>query len=164
MLTPTLNNSLTNMPYKTPGRRTCSVHDIIFAPDGNMAGLLQQAEYLRQLSSRLHSCLSAPLSEHCAVSNLADHTLILTATSSAWAARLRYLTPTILEFMRMEADLSDLKTLRIRVLPPESQVPVDPPQQMSISSNSADLLRNIAASTDDPRLKADYLRLANRAK
>src|SRR3990172_7179751 len=72
--------------------------------------LISRVEMLRHATEALHSSLPASLHAHCQVANIEGHTLSIVTDSSAWAAKLRYLIPALLEKLNRAPSLPSLAT------------------------------------------------------
>lgn len=140
-----------------------SLQNILTKRTSTLGGLIRHAAQLKELSAHLARRLPPPLNRHVTVANVYRDTLVLNTGSPVWAARLRYLTPTILEFVRCRPGLDKVRSVRVRVAPPEAvtRPPYSRPPRHP-SAASADNLRNAAAATADPALRAALLRLAGR--
>jgi len=79
--------------------------------------LIQHIEFLKDLEHKLLAFLEPPLNKHCTIANYVNETLILHTDAPVWASRIRYKTPQILLFIIKECGLSELKTIRIKVIP-----------------------------------------------
>lgn len=84
---------------------------------GILATLLAKARTLDTLTARVRLHLPAPLRCHCRVVNIEDRVLVLAADSSAWAMKLRFQAPTLIEALRASTDLAALQTVRVIVTP-----------------------------------------------
>lgn len=84
---------------------------------GTLATLLAKARVLDTLTARVRPHLPVPLRNHCRVVNIEDRLLVLAADSSAWAMKLRFQAPTLIEALRGSKDLAALQTVRVIVTP-----------------------------------------------
>ena len=114
------------------------------------------------LDKFLHELLPTPLNEHCRILTISGTTLILTADSSVWAARLRFHTPQLVKQLASYRPIS-IAAVRIRVKPPaRPATPVKPKATPRRSPLAAAALKQAAQSISDPALKSGLLRLARR--
>jgi len=147
--------------------------------------------HLQQINQTLPNILPKPLAQHCRVVNLREQTVVIYADSAAWATRLRYLIPTVLQAWQQQP--FDITKIEIRVhleaVEPSSApavvepLAVNPVMQLPpktthsatavtkksrgpypLTENAADYLRHTANATSHPRLKAVLLRLASRSQ
>ena len=111
----------------------------------------------------LDEFLDEPLKGRVSVARASGDTLTLVAESPAWSARVRYLTPQILDHLRRRLDNPRLNRVQIVTRPTES--PADPParRRPRLSSRSAALLECVARTSDNEALASVLERLAGRA-
>ncbi len=131
-----------------------------FAPS-ELAGLLQRADDLRQLNTRLNALLPAELRPHCQLIRFEAGIAVLRASSSAWATRLSFQTAAITHLLTGLL-ASDLKGIRIQVRPflPRKQPPALRPTPLS--KNARQCLESAAQDIGDEALAAALRRLARR--
>jgi hypothetical protein len=87
---------------------------------------------------------------------------VLAADSPVWAARLRFHAPQLVKQLSISQTMK-LRTVRIRVRPPERIIPVESRKTMpKRSKNSTAALQQLAETVSDAGLKTALLRLANR--
>ncbi len=123
--------------------------------------LCQHADYLVHLEKKLCLFLDSPLNTHCSVANYVNDTLVLHSDSAAWAAKLRYNIPAILNYMKNECNLIALKTIRIKIkLPDNSTQPGPVRRKPVISRASALFINQTAATMPDDDLRLSLLKLA----
>ena len=126
---------------------------------GGCAALLQQSQRLLHLTRTLQEHLPEPLNRHCTVANIHNDSLVLLTDSPVWSSRLRFHAPALLrELERRHA--VHLTSVRIRINPPEQVRPAAPSRKPQMSATTADLLRQVASTLDDPALGAALRRLA----
>ena len=124
--------------------------------------LVSQARALLGLDGLIQELLPDALKTHCRVLSVRDQTLVLAADSPVWAARLKFHSSQLVKQLNRQQTVK-LRTVRIRVRPPEKQVATErrnAPLKLGISSATA--LRQAADSVSDPDLKSALLRLASR--
>jgi len=142
--------------------------------------LYQHAKDICALNEKLHKHLAPSLRSHCNVANYSDETLTVNADTSAWASKLRYCIPDILEFAKLECGLTNLKTVRVRVSPihhKANQSKTDqsktdqskfsgtnPTRKARLSKKSADFIKNVAESINDPVLRKSILKISTHGK
>jgi hypothetical protein len=87
---------------------------------------------------------------------------VLAADSPVWAARLKFHSSQLVKQLNRQQTVK-LRTVRIRVRPPEKQLVTERRNTpLKLGINSATALRQAADSVSDPDLKSALLRLANR--
>jgi hypothetical protein len=124
--------------------------------------LISQARSLMGLEALLQELLPESLRAHCHLLAIREETLVLAADSPVWAARLRFHAPQLVKQLSLNQTVK-LRTVRIRVRPPERIVPAPCRKRMpERSKNSTTALQQLAQTVSDPGLKTALLRLANR--
>ena len=124
--------------------------------------LISRARTLMVMDALLQEQLPASLKAHCRLLAIRDETLVLAADSPVWAARLRFHAPQLVKQLSLSQTVK-LRTVRIRVRPPERGVPAQCRRTMPRRSKSSTAaLQQLAQNVSDPGLKTAILRLANR--
>ncbi len=128
---------------------------------GEFEQTIQRSEKLRQLWHRLRRKLDADLASHCQLQNLRDGMLIIACDSTAWATRLRYQIPTLLEAMHHIMGHEGIHDIQIRVQP-VSQKTQQQSARATLSSHGAHCLKQCADTISDPALRQALEQLAKR--
>jgi len=151
----------TNHPPTTVVKSPEPLHKFLAASSGNnLSDLIRHARSMEQLSALARRHLGAPLGDHCRAANLREGILLLHADSSAWANRLRYELPALLEFLRQQGQ-PELRSIRVKVPPPDWAPPAPRTQtRPRLSAAASELLRHVASTTQDPDIRGALLRLA----
>ena len=125
--------------------------------------LMAAGRRLGLANDALDEFLDEPLKGRVSVGRASGETLTLVAESPAWSARVRYLTPQILDHLRSRLDNPRLNKVQIVTRPTES--PTDPPARPppQLSNRSAALLECVAQTSDNEALASILKRLAGRA-
>jgi hypothetical protein len=124
--------------------------------------LISQARTLIVLEAALQELLPESLKAHCQLLAVRDETLVLAADSPVWAARLRFHAPQLVKQLCLSQAVT-LRTVRIRVRPPERNIPASCRSTLpKRSKSSTAALQQLAQDVSDPGLKTALLRLANR--
>jgi hypothetical protein len=124
--------------------------------------LVSQARSLMALEVSLQELLPEPLNAHCRLLAIREETLVLAADSPVWAARLRFHAPQLVTQLRHTQSVK-LRTIRVRVRPPERNVATEHRKTtIQCSKESKASLQQVAQTISDPGLKTALLRLANR--
>ena len=118
-----------------------------------------KTQQIQLVQEKLKTILPPPLCDHFVLANIDKETLTLHTDSSAWAARLRFKTPDILSFARQLHDIDHPASIRIKVVPSAGQ-PGPAKRTISLSSKSAQLIRETAATITDPHLRDALMRLS----
>ena len=150
---------------------TCQFNELVSSND-QLNKLYHHAKDICALDEKLHKHLAPSLSSHCNVANYSDETLTVNADTSAWASKLRYCIPDILKFAKLECGLTNLKTVRVKVSPIHHKAnqsktgqskfsDTNPTRKAHLSKKSADFIKNIAKSINDPDLRKSILKISN---
>lgn len=131
---------------------------------GHLDGLLSRVERLRQLTAALHTGLPKPLASHCRAANLDGETLVVGCDTAAWATKLRYALPQLLQYIQGQAGLPPISRIQVRVQPFEHPQPAASLRRILLSERSAAIISSFADNIDDPALKAALCRLGQRVK
>jgi len=122
------------------------------------------------LNEKLHNHLAPSLSSHCTVANYTAETLTINANTSAWASKLRYCIPDILDYARQECGLSSLKSVRIKVSPGHDSTTQpdlpgnEPGRKAFLSKESAEFIENVATSITDPALRESIFKISKNTR
>lgn len=126
----------------------------------HLSSLCQHVDFLAGLEKKLRGQLPEALQSHCKIANYSNETLVLHTDSAVWAARLRYCTPGILRFMQADCGLTALKTVRIKVKPPEQHPPQATRESITLSVPISDFIRQVANSITDEDLRKSLHNIA----
>ncbi|CRZ19614.1 DUF721 domain-containing protein [Kingella kingae] len=78
--------------------------DKLLAPDGNLTGLLRQAQYFNQLDQLVKRLLPPNLREHCRVVCVEESDLVIHAYIPMAASRLKMMLPALLPQIQQHCD------------------------------------------------------------
>ena len=126
-----------------------------------LPSLFKRASKLSTMQRKIRNELGPPLSEHLIVADYNNQSLILHTDSPAWAAKLRYNISNILDIARTNCDLSELRSVRIKVVLSKNVI-TGAKRKIELSNQSKQLILNAAESISDPRLRSVLLRLSNK--
>jgi len=139
--------------------RPLSIKKILSTQPGPLLDLYLHTVNIAIVQEKLHACLPATLREHVLVANYDNRTLHLHTDNAAWATKLRFQIPDILELARHHDILSDLQTIRIRVAPAQG-TPARVKKPPKLSPKDAQLLNDAGQSITDRKLRHALMRLA----
>ncbi|MBK1734348.1 hypothetical protein CKO15_03420 [Halorhodospira abdelmalekii] len=129
---------------------------------GPLKALIDHTRVLEQLRRRLQPWLPEELRGEWHLARLDADEMVLVASSSAWAMRLRYLSRTLQEAAEKIGGTRPQR-VSIRIAPnPAQRSRLQPPGPLSDRASA--VLRSAAATTDDPRLREALARLASRRR
>jgi hypothetical protein len=127
-----------------------------------VAALTARARALDALDRKLRQPLPDALRRQCCLAELRAGRLVFLASSSVWAAKLRFYQTALLAEARVVSGLQVEKfAVKVAPLPP---VPPEQIRRRPLSKAAAEHLRAAANSLSDPELRAVYLRLASLAE
>lgn len=128
-----------------------------------LARLQDHAARLLRLQHCLESALPPALSAASKVANLKGDVLVIRTDSGAIAARLRQMTPSLIQ--HFAAAGHPLSEIRVRVAPLAASSGQRPPPDRRISAQAKDHLRDFAATLPaDAPLREALERLAKRSR
>jgi hypothetical protein len=127
-----------------------------------VAALAARARALDALDRKLRQPLPDMLRRQCCLADLQAGRLVFLASSSVWAAKLRFYQTAIMAEARVVSGLKIEKfAVKVARLPP---VPPEQTRRKPLSKSAAEHLKTAARSLADPELQAVYLRLASLAE
>jgi len=147
---------LSNVPF-------VSVRRLLGARLTPLGRLTAESQRLRAANRALDEVLTEPLKGRVCVALMRGETLTLVAESPAWSARVRYLTPQILDHLRSRLEKPRLHRVRIVTRPTETPAAAPPRRRPRLSERSAALIESVARASDNRALTSTLLRLAGRA-
>jgi len=131
----------------------------------SFAALYKKANSIQETDRNLKKLLDPSLKDKFELANINADAAILLVSSSAWATRLRYNIPTILNAFNKQLNFTSIKTIRIKIKKTISENPVLIKKPIYLSNNSAQFLNDIATSFNDPELSKCFLNISkNRLK
>lgn len=122
------------------------------------SSLTAQVRQLAALEQQVRACLAADLAEHCQVVGIRDGGLRLATDSPAWAARLRFQAPRLVQQL-MRQGMTGLQSVQVRIIPPTKK-PALSVRKVHLATENALLLEQTAQAIDDPGLAQALSRLA----
>jgi hypothetical protein len=140
-----------------------SVRQLLGSTLTPLGRLASACRHLDSANDALDELLEEPLKGRVCVARASGEALTLVAESPAWSARVRYLTPQILDHLRSRLDNPRLSTVRIVTRPTQSSP--EPPRRPRprLSSHSASHIESVARASENEALTRTLMRLARRA-
>lgn len=127
--------------------------------------LIQRSERLHSLIKKLSATLPVSLSQHCVIANYRDKSVIFIVESSAWANRLRYLTPDLLRQWQSLPNIQPIEKIHIKIKPlNEKTTHTTALPTPELSSHSATVISCFADNLPHSKLRKVLLKIASRAK
>lgn len=124
--------------------------------------LMQHGKRLARLNMLILDILGNEDAAGCRVANLRGTTLVLAVTSPAWASRLRYQIPRLLQQFQSDSRLPAITDIQIRVMPEQLGPKPRPPRRATMSASAAHCIEQCAEHISDAKLSAALKRLAGR--
>ncbi|MBI2994003.1 MAG: DUF721 domain-containing protein [Gammaproteobacteria bacterium] len=138
-----------------------AIQELLTRRSVQLSDLFERAAELARMRQTLERELPPPLREHIMVASYDQKTIVLQTDGPAWAARLRFETPRLLELARAKCNLPMLQTVRVLVAAPvQNRQPRS--RSVYLSPRAAEILRNSAQSTNDDAVRGSLLRLSRR--
>lgn len=143
-----------------------SLSNLFNKSTGNLARIAEKSQYLNALNHHLVETVGATIAQNCRVSNYHQGILTIETINSAFATRLNFMLPQILQNFRQNV-LPEMASIKIKVVPNEKfyhqAQPKEEKNTNRISEQAADYIIEAASHAPDS-LKKKLLRLAERSK
>jgi hypothetical protein len=111
----------------------------------------------QRLLADIRRCLPADIGRHCLSAHIRDDVLVVHLSSPAWATRLRYLAPQLVEVLRPEYPA--LRRIQSRLLIEPSARPGAERPGARHSAQAADIIHGSAEHASDPGVRDALQRL-----
>ncbi len=145
--------------------KTLPISTLLQDKHSPFADLCKKANSIQEIDHKLKKLLDPSLQDKFELANIKADVAILLVSSSAWATRLRYNIPAILNALNNQLNFTSVKTIRIKVKKPILDNPVSSKKPNYLSDNSAQFLNEVANNFNDPQLRACIIKLSkNRLK
>jgi hypothetical protein len=121
--------------------------------------LIRHASLQDAWTDQLRALLPQDLASECRVANVRDQVLTVHINNAAWATRLRFQIPQLIESLRRLADFASVNEIRLKVVPvADAASPVHGTEERRPPDRVP--LLELAGTIDDADLKDVLLRLA----
>ncbi len=129
-----------------------------------LSGVIRRGRQLHGLGVLLGEILGPELAAHCHLANIRGNTLVVAASSTAWATRVRYQSPQLLQKIKCEERLRSIDTIHVRITSPTSQAASTShsTRHASMSEAASECLSQCAEGIDDKNLSTALRHLAKR--
>ncbi|MBD3609325.1 MAG: DUF721 domain-containing protein [Gammaproteobacteria bacterium] len=126
--------------------------------------MFKQIEHEKRLTQNLRALLPSPLAENCQAGGIKNDTLIIFTTSAVWASKLRYLIPTLLADFSEHPKFQQVTEINIKINQSTKQPETKGANKnrLTLSMESAELIRQTAESIHDPELRESLLKLSQK--
>lgn len=145
--------------------KTLPISSLLNDEHCSFAALYKKANSIQEIDRNLKKLLDPSLKDKFELANINADTAVLLVSSSAWATRLRYNIPAILNAFNQQLNFTSIKTIRIKIKKSMSESPTLIKKPIYLSNNSAQFLNDVANSFSDPELRNCFLNISkNRLK
>jgi hypothetical protein len=134
--------------------------------NGFIPPIFAKAKMLAELNSKVLAYLDESLKNTCQVANLSANRLTLLVSSGSVATQLRFLIPDLLRHFKQDEHLKNISDIQCKVRPPQSsrRSRRKEPTVASLSTETANIVRSIAESIDDSKIREVLKRIAAHTK
>ncbi len=145
--------------YVDDKKSTC---DLAHHSNVKLSDLLEKTQSLQKLQAIFNSFVTEALATHCIVANYEKETLVLLTDSASWSTKIRFTTPELLKQLKTTKPFSDIKKIKCKIRPKENEsVQIKKRKLMNISPENARMIKTMANTIKDERLRKSLLNLAN---
>ena len=140
--------------------KTPSISNLLEDNDSSFAALFKKANSIQEIDHRVKELLDPSLKNNFELANINTDTAIILVSSSAWATRLRYNIPAILDILHNQLNYGSVKTVRIKIKKPILEKSVLTNNPVTLSNDTAQFLHDVADNFTDPELRQCILKLS----
>lgn len=137
-----------------------SIESLISTEPSSLQSLVKKAHRIQQLGQILEARLDPSLQGNFTLANINDGVATILANSSAWATRLRYYIPVILDELTKQIGQDRVKTVRIKIAPVHQEVRAPEKKQTRLSPEAASYLIRTAEDFGDSPIRDTLLSIA----
>ncbi len=141
-------------------KQAVTISSLLNSDNSDLKSLVKKAQAIHDLGQKLQSLVEPALKSRFTLANINNGVATLITDSSAWATRLRYNIPAILDILNNELKLKTVKTIRIKVKPSSLEKNAAHNNRFSISGTSADFLKLTAENIGDREIRDCLLKIA----
>ncbi len=132
--------------------KTLSIGTLLQDKHFPIADLCKKAHSIQVIDHKLKKLLDSSLQDHFELANIKEDIAILLVSSPAWATRLRYNIPAILDAINNQLQFKSVKTIRIKVTKAKSISRKPKIKPFQLSTESAQFVSDAANSFSDAQL------------
>ena len=147
-----MNTEKKNIPH--------SIRTLLQNQNSPIADICKKAHSIQEIDHKLKNLLDPSLKDHFELANIKTDIVILLVSSPAWATRLRYNIPAILNALNNQLNFTSVRTIRIKVRKPIPDYPISNNNNIYLSDNSAQFLNEVANNFNDLQLRTCFLKLS----
>lgn len=121
-----------------------------------------KTQQLKELNTLWQQQMDPTLARHTCVANFTDTQLIIEINTSAWASRMHYIAPDVLQQVRQWPLLQTIQSVNWYIRPPNAIIPTTPNQGHTplLSDQNKQLLSATAENITSTELKQALLNLS----
>ena len=144
--------------------------DAFIESDGrDLQNVYAKINMLAALNKKVEAHLEPGMAKFCQVANLVHGKLIIIAANGSIATQLRFQAGDLLRKFRQDPALKSILSIECKVRPAQNSLPprlADKPatSMPALSQETAEMVKTIAESIEDPGLKEVMERIAKRVK
>ncbi len=148
------------MNLESPNSSSLFINIILKNENSIIAELYRRGLIIHQLDQKLKEILDPACRLHFELANIREDIIVLLVDTSAWATRLRYNIPAILDICHKQPELDSIKTVRIKVRKPTFSELKTKRKAVYISSKTAKFLNESAKMFNDSKLRRSFKALS----
>lgn len=148
--------------YQDKESRT--ITSLVSTESSPLQTLVKKAQRIQQLGQKLETRLDPSLQGNFTLANINEGVATILADSSAWATRLRYQIPVILDVLNNQLGQHHVSTVRIKITRQNQETTTVKKKEISISSETANYLTQTADAFGDGPIRDSLLKIARNRK
>ncbi len=141
-----------------------TIESLVAKESSPLQNLVKKAQRIQQLGQKLETHLDPSLQGNFTLANIHEGVATIMADSSAWATRLRYQIPVILDVLTNQLGQNHVKTVRIKIAHQHQNERTKDKQTISLSSEAASYLTRTADAFGDSPIRDSLLKIASNQK
>lgn len=131
----------------------------------DLRSVFEKIHMLEELNRKISGLMDPHIASYCQVANLVGGKLILIAANGSIATQLRFVTADLLKQIKRDPTLQHIHQIECKVRPTQnplsSRLTTQPAKSMpTLSPATAEIVREIAGSIEDPTLREIMERIA----
>lgn len=142
------------------------IHAFLQSENQSLQTLFAKVRELDELHNKVMRYLAPHLTDYCRVASLTANKLTIIVANASIATQLRLQTPDLLRVLKQDTTLKKIQDIQCKVRPFSTssrlQPLVKPTAMQPLSTATAEIVRAIAESLQDPNLKRILLTIAGR--
>ncbi len=141
-----------------------TIESLLAKETSPLQNLVKKAQRIQQLGQKLEARLDPSLQGNFTLANIHEGVATILADSSAWATRLRYQIPVILDVLTNQLGQNRVTTVRIKIAQQQQDARTEEKQKISLSSETASYLTRTADAFGDSPIRDSLLKIASNQK